>query len=82
MYPTAHWDLVAIVTNDRIAEAHRPAVAPAAPVTPGRVTTWGPRASRRAAATERLARVIRIPSPRDDEVLISSAAEDSVLLDA
>ena len=82
MYPTAHWDLVRFTVEERIAETGRP-VAEAAPVTPGRITVWGPRASRRAAA--RLARVIRIPRPRTDEperTGTTTPVEDALLLDA
>jgi hypothetical protein len=75
MFPTAHWDLVEVAVAERLAGAQRPAVAPAAPVTPAKVTTWGPRASRR--ATEQVVHVVRIPEPRP-----SARVEDTVLLDA
>jgi hypothetical protein len=76
MYATAHWDLVEFTTQERLAGARRPAVAAAAPVTPGKVTRWGPRASRR---VERLAQVLRIPEPRE---FADARTEDAVLLDA
>jgi hypothetical protein len=77
MYATAHWDLVRATAEAQRA-AHRLAAADHAPATPAKVTTWGPRASRRGA--EQTATIIRIPEQRLREAAVHLGA--GVLLDA
>lgn len=78
MYATAHWDLVRATAEAQRA-AHRLAAADHAPATPAKVTTWGPRPSRRGA--ERTATIIRIPEQRRPAVTVEMDAE-ALLLDA
>lgn len=69
-----NFDLVHATVAEQLRWA-RPSARPApVPVTPARVTVWGPRASRR---TESV--VVHLPEPRRP---IPSEVSDAVLLDA
>ena len=74
MFPTVQLQLIRVVQAERLTPA--PAtVADAAPVTPAHIRTFGPRASRRAAAVAG-AEVIVLPRQREVDM------DDRVLLDA
>jgi hypothetical protein len=84
MYATAHLDLVRETVAEQVRSAARASARSAAdaPITPARIRTWGPRASRRPTDVA-LADVIRIPAPRDLHPATGSPARSlAVLLDA
>ena len=68
MFPTIHMDLFRVVQAERVSGSHRTSLAEAAPVTPAHIRTFGPRASRRAAARSQ-GEVIALPSQRQVSVL-------------
>jgi hypothetical protein len=80
MFATAHLDLVRAAVAERMAVASRPTGSTPTPITPARVTTWGPRSSRRPTAAPAEADVVlRLPAPRPAAAVL---IHDVVLLDA
>lgn len=82
MYAAAHHDLIRAAVIERLGGSTRRAEPVRLPAAPARITTWGPRASRRqeGAATPRvieLPRDIELPSPRVVEL-----TDFALLLDA
>lgn len=73
-------DMIRSIINERIARAavlSRPAAA--APVTPGYVRVWGPRASRRTSPDPSIAMAnVRIPEPRDPRAATGAAGQSAV----
>jgi hypothetical protein len=65
MYPIAHLDVVRTAVAGRL-EGTRTVDPARIAATPARITTWGPRASRRRAPAA-TARVIELPRPRNLE---------------
>jgi hypothetical protein len=77
MYATAHLDLIRASVAARLEGSTRGAETVRMPAAPARITTWGPRASARAA---RGAQPLTLPLPRPRDVDLSTS--DLVLLDA
>jgi hypothetical protein len=77
MYASAHLDLIRTAVAERLEGSTRGIETVRLPAAPARITTWGPRASRRSAPAT-TPRALEVPRPR--EVDLSTSAR--VLLDA
>lgn len=76
MYAAAHVDLIRAAVDERLEGSTRRTEPMGLPATPARITTWGPRASRRSAGALAVG-ALEFPRPR--EVDLTDAA---LLLDA
>lgn len=64
MYAAAHLDLISAAVAEKLEGSKRGTQPARLPAAPARITTWGPRASRRSAGTP-APQVFVLPSPRN-----------------
>jgi len=82
MYAAAHHDLIRAAVVERLGGSTRRAESLRLPAAPARITTWGPRASRR---PEGVAEPVVIELPRDIELprpRVVELTDSALLLDA